>query len=216
MASVLLIRHGETEWNLVNRIQGSSDSPLTAKGQAQAKALADRLAAEAIDALHVSDLGRTRQTADPIAAALGLAPVLEPALRERNYGAWEGLTFAEARLEYPQEYERFSSHDPYSAAPRGESALQFQQRIVGALTRLAQDYRGKRVAVVTHGGPLGVMYRWAMALGLDAPRNYSIANASINRLSFDGTYWRIERWGEVDHLPPDIRQDSKKVEPAAR
>jgi len=216
MTSVLLIRHGETEWNVEGRIQGYLDSPLTDLGLTQAEALGARLAGEALDALLASDLGRTRQTAHPITTATGLSPVFESGLRERNYGAWEGRTFAEIRRDFPHEYERFQRHDPHAAAPQGESAVQFQDRIVGALTRLAGTLRGRRIAVVTHGGVLGVMYRHAMGLGLDAPRTYTIANASINRLHFDGSSWKIESWGEVAHLAAEGLDDANAIVPAAR
>ncbi len=201
MTTVLLIRHGETAWNLEGRIQGCLDSPLTQLGEAQARALGERLAAESLDALHSSDLGRTRQTTRPITRATGLRPVFDSAYRERSYGAWEGRIYADIQREYPQEYERVLRRDPHAAMPGGESAAQFQDRIVVALTRLASGLRGRRVAVVTHGGVLGTMYRHVMGLSFDAPRNYTIANASINRLHFDGSTWRIESWGEVAHLP---------------
>ena len=207
MTKVLLIRHGQTSWNIEGRIQGYLDSPLTEVGLAQAEALAARLATEALDALHSSDLGRTRQTADPIVAATGLAPVFDSGLRERNYGDWEGRTFEEIKRDFPEQYERFVRRDPHATAPAGESAVQFQDRVVAALTRLARGHGGRCVAVVTHGGVLGVMYRHAMGLGLDAPRDYSIANASINRLHFDGSSWRVESWGEVAHLPGEGNGD---------
>ena len=200
MATVLLIRHGETAWNVEGRIQGYLDSPLTDLGQAQAEALGARLAGEALDALISSDLGRTRQTIHPISRSTGLAPVFDSALRERNYGAWEGRTYAEIKRDFPEDYERILRRDPHAAAQGGESAVQFQERVVAAFTRLALALRGRRIAVVTHGGVLGVMYRHAMGLGLDAPRTYTIANASINRLHFDASAWKIESWGEVAHL----------------
>ncbi|MBI2317707.1 MAG: histidine phosphatase family protein [Betaproteobacteria bacterium] len=200
MTKVLLIRHGETVWNLEGRIQGSLDSPLTALGRAQAEALGAQLAREALDALHASDLGRTRQTTDPISSATGLAAVFDSAWRERNYGDWEGRVYAEIKRDFPEEYERILHRDEHAAAPNGESAAQFQKRIVAALTRLARAKNGRRIAVVTHGGVLGTMYRYVNGLTLDAPRNYTIANASINRLHFDGSAWSVESWGEVAHL----------------
>jgi probable phosphoglycerate mutase len=200
MTTLLLIRHGETEWNVEGRIQGFSDSPLTDAGHAQAKALAGRLTAERLDALVSSDLGRTRRTTAPIAQATGLAPVFDSALRERNYGAWEGRTYLEVKRDHPGMYARFMKHDPKVAPKNGETAVEFSARVVSALTRIASRGRGKRIAVVAHGGVLGIMYRHAMGLALDAPRTYTIENASINRLSFEGRRWKLESWGEVGHL----------------
>ncbi|MBI4291434.1 MAG: histidine phosphatase family protein [Betaproteobacteria bacterium] len=216
MTTVLLIRHGETAWNVEGRIQGYLDSPLTHLGRAQAEALGARLAEEPLDALISSDLGRTRQTAHPITESTGLVPVFDSALRERNYGAWEGRTYAEIKRDFPEDYERIVRREPLATAQGGESAVQFQERVVATLTRFARTLRGQRFAVVTHGGVLGVMYRHAMGLGFDAPRTYTIANASINRLHFDGSAWKIETWGEVAHLAAQGLEDINPVVPTAR
>ena len=157
--------------------------------------------AKDIDALYASDLGRTRATAAPIAAAIGLAIVHDKALRERNYGAFEGRTFAEIESAHPAEYQRMRSRDPHYAPPGGESAVQFRDRIVTALGAIAERESGRRAAVVTHGGVLGILYRDAMGIALEAKRSYPIANASLNHFRFAGGRWVIEAWGDVAHLP---------------
>jgi probable phosphoglycerate mutase len=211
-ARVILVRHGETEWNRELRIQGyRADSPLTGAGRAQAQAAAERLAREGIDALYSSDAGRARQTAAPVAAATGLAIAEDPDLRERNYGVFEGRTFSEVERAFPEEYRRFRARDPHYAAPEGESAVQFRDRVVAALERIAGCAIGKRVAVVTHGGVLGVLYRHATGMALDTPRDYSIANASLNRLCFSAGRWRIEAWGDVAHLEIESRDAPRSL-----
>ena len=201
MSEILLVRHGETEWNAEGRIQGyRADSPLTGVGRAQAQALARRIAGESVDVLYSSDAGRTRQTVAPIAEATRLPVVLDAGLRERNYGVFEGRTYSEVKLDFPEEYERFRTHDPHFAAPGGETALQFRDRVIEALERLARQAEGGRAVVVTHGGVLGAMYRHVMNIPLDAPRSFSIANASLNRLGFHAGAWRVIAWGEVAHL----------------
>src|ERR1700681_4650301 len=103
-ARILLIRHGETQWNRAGRIQGyHADSPLTATGCEQARALGARLDREGLDALYSSDAGRTRETAEPIGAATRLPVVHYKALRERNYGAFEGRSFTEIEVEFSVE-----------------------------------------------------------------------------------------------------------------
>jgi probable phosphoglycerate mutase len=203
-ARVVLVRHGETEWNREGRIQGyRGDSSLTATGHAQARLLAERLASECFDALHSSDAGRTRQTAAPIGVAAGLDVVYDAALRERNYGVFEGRTYLEVEREHPEAFQKFRSRDPYYVPPAGESAAQFRDRVVAALERIAAGAAGKHVAVIAHGGVLGMMHRHVTGTPLDAKRGYSLHNASINRLLYSGECWSIEVWGDVAHLPAD-------------
>ena len=119
---IILIRHGETKWNREGRVQGyHADSPLTETGHEQARALAERLAHERVDALYASDTGRTSETASPIGAATGLRVIHDAALRERNYGAFEGRTFAEVARDFPAEYERFRTRDPHYVPPGGRA-----------------------------------------------------------------------------------------------
>jgi probable phosphoglycerate mutase len=198
---LILIRHGETAWNREGRIQGyHGDSPLTEAGRAQAQRLAERLAGEGLRALHSSNSERARQTATPIAAALELDVAWDAALRERNYGEFEGWTYAELERKHPEAYKKFRSRDPAYAPPGGESGARFRDRIVAALERVAADANGGHVAVVTHGGVLGVMYRHAHGTAAESKRDYSLINASINRLVYAGGRWSVEAWGDVAHL----------------
>ena len=107
-----MIRHGETAWNAEGRVQGQTDVPLSATGEAQARALVAALAGERFAALYASDLARVRQTAAPAARALGLEVRLDAGLRERHYGKFETLTYAEARERHPQDFARFKAKEP--------------------------------------------------------------------------------------------------------
>jgi 2,3-bisphosphoglycerate-dependent phosphoglycerate mutase len=204
-ARLILVRHCETEWNREGRIQGyHSDSPLTAKGQTQAFLLAARLAGERLQALHSSDAGRARQTATPIAAAAGVDVLYHATLRERNYGAFEGRTYREIETESPEAYAKFRSRDPDYAPPGGESGAQFRDRVVAALERVAAMAEGRLAAVITHGGVLGIVYRYVTGMPLDSKRHYSLHNASVNRIVCSGGRWSLEAWGDVAHLPESI------------
>lgn len=119
MTTFLIVRHGETEWNVAGRIQGWRNSALTERGRTQAQALAARLGAEKPDVLLASDLGRTQETAAPIAAALGKTPVLDAGLRERSYGVLEGLTWPEIEQRHPAAYARIHGRDPEYPVPEG-------------------------------------------------------------------------------------------------
>jgi len=201
VTTFLLLRHGETLWNRAGRLQGWQDSPLSAAGRAQADALAARLAPERIDLLVASDLGRTRATAAPIAARLGLAVEHDPGLRERCYGELEGKTWVEIEREHPAAHGRLAARDAEYVIPGGESGTQFRDRVVGAFERLARAHAGTSIAVVTHGGVLGIVYRHANAIPLEMPRAFGVPNAGVNRVHIEDRRWSIDAWAEVDHLP---------------
>lgn len=207
MTGFLLLRHGETLWNRAGRLQGWQDSPLSDAGRAQAAALAARLADERVDLLVASDLGRTRDTAAPIAARLGCDVVPDAGLRERCYGELEGLTWVEIEHTHPAAYARLAARDADYVVPGGESAVQFRDRVVAALERLAQAHAGASVAVVTHGGVLGVVYRWAKRIALDAPRAFAIPNGGVNRVRIERGRWSIDAWAETAHLPDGALDD---------
>ncbi len=207
MTTFLLLRHGETLWNRDGRLQGWQDSPLTEAGRAQASALAARLGDERVDAIVASDLGRTRETAAPIAARLGVGLRLDAGLRERCYGEFEGMTWAEIERARPRDYQRLAARDPEFVVPGGESGRQFRDRVVAALEHLARRHANETVAVVTHGGVLGVVYRHAKDIPLEIPRTFSVPNAAVNRVRIGGRQWLIEGWADTGHLPEGVLDD---------
>lgn len=200
MTELILIRHGETDWNLQHRFQGQIDVPLNARGQLQAQRLATRLTSEAIDALACSDLQRARQTASPAAAALGYEPEAVPALREQGFGVLEGLALPEILQRHPREWEAWRRHDPDYAPPGAESVRSFHARVVSAVRELARRYAGRRIAVVTHGGVLDMVYRTALDLPLYGPRACPIPNAGLNRLRLEGEQIHIVSWADDAHV----------------
>jgi 2,3-bisphosphoglycerate-dependent phosphoglycerate mutase len=200
MSEILLLRHGETLWNVEGRIQGHRDSPLSAEGIAQAEALARRLAAERPDVLYTSDLGRARQTMEPIARVTGLAPRIDPGLRERCYGAFEGRTWPEIERDFPEQYASHLTGSATVRADGGESMMEFRDRAVGALERIAEASGDGKVVIVAHGGVLGLLYRHIMNIPLEAARKYAMPNASINRFTFKSGIWCLIAWGDLSHL----------------
>jgi 2,3-bisphosphoglycerate-dependent phosphoglycerate mutase len=198
----ILIRHGETIWNVEGRFQGQQDSPLTPLGIAQAEAAAAHVCTCAPTALYSSDLTRTLQTAQPIADTTGLTIIHEPALRERNLGIFEGLTHAEAKIRHVAEYTRFATRDPEYVLPAGESLAQLSRRGMGILERLAHRHPGERVAVVSHGALLTAILRHIQGIALHLPSPFTIHNGSISRVHYSGTPggWTLITLGEVLHL----------------
>jgi probable phosphoglycerate mutase len=201
MTRFIVVRHGETQWNVESRIQGQGDSPLTAAGLAQAEAIADRLASERFDALVSSDLGRAMRTAAAIACRSGHSIIPDARLRERDFGEGEGMTYAEVDRAWPDAFSRVRETDPDMAVPGGESRRQFHERVRDAFAALAREHEGKRVAVVAHGGVLAALYRLIHDIPVGKPHAVPIANASYNAVAFEADAWAIEAWDDVDHLP---------------
>ncbi len=207
VAELVLVRHGETAWNRDRRIQGQLDTALNDEGLRQARAVARRLAADArrdgaggaSPALVSSDLLRCRQTAEPIAASLGVPLGLDPALRERHFGVYQGRTWTQILSDDADRAERWRARDPDLEVEGGESLRAFARRVGDALATLGAAHRGRTLVVVTHGGVLDVAHRLARGLPLEAPRDFEIANASLNRLRFDGERFEMIGWGDVSH-----------------
>ncbi len=212
---ILFIRHGETDWNRIKRIQGHVDIPLAATGIEQAQSLAERLAREAqdgarLDAIYSSDLQRAQQTAQPIADALALPIALSQGLRERSYGAFQGHDSDEIAARFPDEYAQWQTRDPGFAPPDGESLRAFYHRVLHALEPIVAAHPNGRIACVAHGGVLDCVYRFAHGLSLDAPRNYALLNTSINIVDFDSGNATVVSWADVAHLGGYSEDDGLK------
>ena len=206
--TIILIRHGETAWNAERRLQGHIDIGLNEEGLRQARALARALAGERLDAIYSSDLARAYQTAQAVAGLHGLPLHEDPGLRERCYGGFEGLLYADIAQRFPREFAAWQAREIDSAMPAGareaETFRQFYARCTGAIARLAARHPGQTVALVAHGGVLECAYRAALGLPLDTPRNFPVMNASINRFSVSAGALALLSWGEVGHLQAKV------------
>ncbi len=172
MTEILLVRHGETDWNVERRVQGHTDRPLNETGEAQARALADELRGERLDAVYASNLSRARETARAVADPLGLAVEELPALREKHFGTWEGLLDTEIRERFPE-----SQNGPWGDA---EVMAEVSERVLDALRTIAENHPDGRVLVVSHGGPLRAVLR-----SIDAGGDLPIGNCQVLRLAYE-------------------------------
>ena len=152
MTTILLARHGETDWNREGRFQGWADPPLNATGRAQAVDLSVQLMAEELAAVYSSPLRRAYETAEVVAASRGLEPVTVDALREVDVGSWSGLSRAEIEQRFPEQYARWLDYG--QGWEDGETYEQMVDRVVEALQELADGRDGERILAVTHGGPM--------------------------------------------------------------
>jgi probable phosphoglycerate mutase len=199
-----LVRHGETEWNAARRIQGQIDIGLNETGLRQAEAAGRWLKTAGIMALYSSDLKRARTTAEAIGQALGLVPVLVPEMRERRYGTFEGLTYDEAKVKYPEGYAAFEGRNADYSFENGESLHAMFERVTSRLKKIAAAHAGQNVVVVLHGGVLDIINRFARGNSLEAPRDFLIPNAGLNWIAAVDGKWHIETWGETAHLEAGV------------
>jgi broad specificity phosphatase PhoE len=197
-ALLLLARHGETDWNREGRAQGHTDVPLNEEGRRQARRLAQRLKAVAIDALLSSDLSRAAETARLVGEAIGLRPDVSPAWREIGLGALEGTSGAH------REFGEIVSAAARHGAPLAEGAetfAAFEARIVEGYGRLARAHGGKTVCVVSHGGTLRTLI--AHLLGLPAERIERLslrANAGLSAIDFRHGRPQLTMINDARHL----------------
>jgi broad specificity phosphatase PhoE len=152
VTEILLVRHGETDWNAEQRWQGHADRPLNERGREQARTLARQLSGARLAAVYSSDLARARETAEIVAAARGLAVTPLQELREVNVGSWSGLRGAECEARFPEGYARWRAGG--HGWEDGETYEEMSARVVGAVRRIAARHPGETVLVVTHGGAI--------------------------------------------------------------
>jgi probable phosphoglycerate mutase len=159
VTTILLARHGETEWNRDGRFQGWADPPLNATGRAQAVDLSVALMAEELAAVYSSPLRRAYETAEVVGASRGLEPVTVDALREVDVGSWSGLTRAEIEQRFPEQYARWLDYG--QGWDDGETYEAMAERVVRAVLALAADHDGQRILAVSHGGPMRAVSAFA-------------------------------------------------------
>ncbi|MBZ4417042.1 histidine phosphatase family protein [Myxococcus sp. RHSTA-1-4] len=205
---LILLRHGETEWNSTGRLQGHRDSALNPEGLRQADALAARLVSVSFSALYCSDLGRAVETARRIAARTGHAIVPDARLRERGLGILEGLTREEAGQRHPDVFAEYSAGAPDYVVAQGESTSQRLRHAVECLHELGNRHRGERIVVVTHGGVLSLLFRHSLGIPPEAPRTFSVLNAGWNQFDYHEGSLRLVTWGDVTHLRATSRDDT--------
>ena len=180
-----LLRHGQTQMSVQKRYAGVSDAPLTETGSAQAAAAAKRLASAGIEIIVTSPLLRARQTAEAAAAVCDAEVIVDEGFRETDFGAWDGLTFAEVKDRWPAEMSAWLA-DPAVAPPAGESFDAVRERVGAALARVLASYPSRRVLIVSHVTPIKTL----IALALLAPP------AALYRMHLD-----LAALSEVDWYP---------------
>jgi probable phosphoglycerate mutase len=210
---ILLVRHGESAqadpavpFPLVD---GHGDPELSAIGSEQAERLAERLAGEPIAAIYVSNLQRTAQTAAPLAARLGLTPVVDADLREAHLGEWEGHLWRTRIAERHPVALRMIDEQRWDIVPGAEAVDAFATRVRRALAGIVGRHPGELVAVFTHGGVVG--QAMSEAAGSEPYPFNAADNASISQLVITADRWRIRRFNDTTHLHPHFSVSSEPL-----
>ena len=203
---VTLVRHGQTEWNAAGRLQGSSDSALTARGIHGAEACGQRLRERTYDAAYCSPLPRARHTAEVILGELAEPPMLrdEPRLRERHFGRWEGLEWGTIQSEYGEELALSRQDAAYRIAGGGESRLDTLERALEFLDELPQEHSGTSASIlcVTHSATAASLIKEVLGLAQEARRSFEVMNCAITTIEYDPDTkaWMLLTLNDCAHL----------------
>jgi probable phosphoglycerate mutase len=213
VTTILLARHGESDWNREKRWQGFADRPLTDVGRRQAAELAERLQATELDAIYASDLRRAKETAESVARSNGLTVQTTPDLREVDVGSWSGLTRGEAEARFPEGYARWLNGG--EGWDDGETYHQMSERVIRAICRIADAHDGGRVLVIAHGGSIRAVH--AAALGVDVHSYRRIQrvepNATLSAVCV--TDGRLTEFCDTEGLDEFLVRDQERRREAA-
>jgi len=196
---IILIRHGETEWNSQQRMQGHSNSDLSSVGQAQIQALGQWMKNVPFDLIYSSDSLRAKQTAEAITQFSGHELKIDLRLREKNLGVFEGLTSEEARERHPEVFRLFKTAGSKYVIDEGESTQQLQDRALEIVDEIRIKHPEERVLLVTHGGFIRVVMKHSLGLSLETPTRFLIRNTGVFRLVWENK-WIVSQMGGVSHL----------------
>jgi probable phosphoglycerate mutase len=196
---IILIRHGETEWNSQLRMQGHSNSALSAVGRGQIQSLGEWMKNVPFDHIYSSDSLRARQTAEAITQYSGDTLQFDQRIREKNLGVFEGLTSIEASEQHPEIYRLFKTGGTNYVIDEGESTQQVLDRALEFIEEIRLRHLEQRVVMVSHGGVVRVLMKHTLGLSLDAPTSFLIKNTGIFRLVWNEK-WLVSQMGGVSHL----------------
>jgi len=202
MPKWFLVRHGETEWNVEGRAQGSSDTELSEVGLYQAERLSARLAHTSFAAIYYSDLSRAMQTAQMIHERSNAPLLTTPELRELSYGVWEGMTYGEVQARYPALYAQLMKGDVKFTPPGGESVKDLLGRVKLLAQRLGATHPNEEnILIVGHGGSIRGLLIVLLDLPAQAFWRFRLAPGSISIISI--TYPEratLDIWNDTTHL----------------
>jgi len=197
---LIIVRHGESEWNRIGRYQGQLDAPLSELGLQQAAALADRLRNEPIDAIFTSPLQRAAETARAIARHHQWTPEVEPALLEIHHGDWQGLLADDVITRYGEGLREWRAYPTRSQMPNGESFSNILKRVMDFKERICEHYHGKNVLISTHDVVVKILVADALGMNMDRINRIWVTNASISVIEYGDDLPYLISLSEACHL----------------
>lgn len=203
---IYLVRHGETEWNTAMRYQGHADMSLSDKGRLQARLLGKRLAGEKFGGFFASDLKRAQETAEIISHFHGMEIETLPALRELNFGMWEGLSVKEIKEAFPEESRQWWEKPLSTRIPGGETFGEMTDRAVAAVKQIVGRHSGGNIVIVSHGGVIRSIVGTVLGMDLNKYWRLRLDNACLNIIDFPE--WEkgiLELFNDCSHLASDDR-----------
>ena len=200
MMRLILVRHGQTEWNAGGRYQGQSNVALSDTGRKQARFLAERFPVRQLDAIYTSDLDRAKETAECVGKRLGLTVYQEKAFRELSFGDWEGLTYQEISSRWPEEAEKLFTAPDELVIPHGETFRDLQKRALDKIYSLYERHIDQTVAVFAHGAINKTILAGLMHIPLHYLWSLRQDNTAVNILRLDDGYVMVELINSTSHL----------------
>ncbi len=198
---LIIVRHGESEWNRIGRYQGQADAPLSALGASQAEALGSRLQREQFDAIFTSPLQRAANTARAIAHYHPDVPFREePALMEIHHGDWQGLFSNEVITRYGDGLREWRQHPTRSQFPNGESFSNILKRVLDFKDRLLTEYSNRTILVSTHDVVVKILVSDALGMNMDRINRIWVTNASISVIEYGDDLPYLVSLSEACHL----------------
>jgi alpha-ribazole phosphatase len=204
MMRLILVRHGQTEWNAGGRYQGQSNVALSDTGRKQARFLAERFPVRQLDAIYTSDLDRAKETAECVGKRLGLTVCPEKAFRELSFGDWEGLTYQEISSRWPEEAEKLFTAPDELVIPHGETFRDLQKRALDKIYSLYEKHIDQTVAVFAHGAINKTILAGLMHIPLHYLWSLRQDNTAVNILRLDDGYVMVELINSTSHLGEDM------------
>ena len=200
MTKIIFVRHGQTEWNVLGRYQGQTDIALSPLGIEQAEKLAAHFPVDKVEAVYSSDLVRAMMTARCIADRFGLTVEPRPALRELNFGDWEGLTYDEIVAKWPDALNNFFQHPDVLEIPHGESFPKLRERALDAVEKIVACHPEQTVAVFAHGAILRTILTAALHMDLKYVWTIRQFNTAVNIVTYTEHGTTVELLNGTGHL----------------
>ena len=210
--TIYIVRHGQTEWNLLGKTQGHGNSNLTPKGIEQAELLADSMTKYPIDYIYSSDLGRAYQTAEIIGNKLNIEVEKTEALREMNFGTWEGRIIKDIIEEDPELYKMWRNEPHLAKIPQGETLSQIKERTDAFIKEINEKYDGKHIVLVTHSLCARIML--LSFLDSDVKNIYRInqANTALNIIELRDYGPVVMKMNDTTHIINDTKLENSALE----